>query len=109
MRAIRPLTGLLYVLGYAAVPAWPLGVTAALLWPARVEVLLLSVASTGSLSAAVLRLLRRAQWRSEQDERDAAARDARYERLEGLLCGKLAETVSLRRDAKTRPDLRLLH
>jgi len=107
MRGTRPLSVMLRVLGLAAIPAWPLGVTAAVLWPARVEVLLLSVASTGSLSAAVLRLLKRAQWRSEQYERDAAARDARYERLEALLCGRLAEAVGQRRDART-PGLRLL-
>jgi hypothetical protein len=105
MRAMRPLSVMLWSLGYAAIPSWPGGVAAALWWTGRAEVLLLAVASSGTFSAVVLRLLRRAQWRAEQYERDAAERAAQYERLEALLCGKLAEAVS--RQAGT-PGLRLL-
>jgi hypothetical protein len=114
MPAIQPLSVMLHALSYAAVPAWPLGVTAALAWPGRVELLLLSVAGAGTSSALTLSVLRWAEARlarrGEECERLMAQRDAQYARLEGLLCGTLVSNLRPRdRDAaKTLPDLRVL-
>jgi hypothetical protein len=103
MSAIQPLMIMLRALGYAALPSWPLGIAAAVLWPARAEVALLSVASTGTFSALGLMMLRRAEWRSAQYERQARERAADYERLEGLLVGAVADLGRRGAASTTRP------
>jgi hypothetical protein len=94
---------MLRVLGYSAIPSWPLGAAAAWWWSGRAELLLLSVASVGTSSALALMVMRQADAR-------AARRAAEYERLEGRLCGVIADDLRPRghRPARTLPDLRIV-
>lgn len=99
MPGIRPLNIMLRALGWAAVPAWPAGIASAVAWTGRAELACLSVAWAGTTSALVLRVLAWAQARM-------SARAAEYERLEGRLCGAVADLHPRGRDtAMTRPDL----
>jgi len=99
MRVTRPLSVMLYALGWAAIPAWPAGIASALLWTARAELALLSVAGAGTSAALALALQRRAEAR-------VTALAAEYERMEGRLCDALA--ASLHGGARTPAGLRLL-
>lgn len=60
----RPLTVMLTVLGWAAIPAWPAGIASALLWTVRAELALLTVAGAGTSAALTLALLRAARERT---------------------------------------------
>jgi hypothetical protein len=104
MPAIRPLSVMLWVLGYAAAPCWPAGIASAVLWTARAEVALLSVASTGTFSVLTLLMLRRARDRAEADERRARELAAHHEVVAGLLCGAIVGDL---RPART-PGLRVV-
>jgi hypothetical protein len=89
MRAMRPLSVMLWSLGYAAIPSWPAGVAAAIWWTGRAELLLLSLAGAGTSSAMALGALRWADAR-------LARRAAEYERLEGLLVGAIGDLYEAR-------------
>jgi hypothetical protein len=97
MRAARPLSVMIWVLGYAAIPAWPAGVAAAIWWTGRAELLLLAVAGMGTSSAMAVGAQRRADAR-------LARRAAEYERLEGRLCEVVSE---MRGGARKPPGLRV--
>ena len=103
MRAVRPLTIMLRILGWAAIPSWPGGAIAAVLWSGRIELLLLTVAGMGTSSALTLRVLL-------QGEARLARQEAQAERREGLLCGTIVTDVRPhgRRPARTLPDLRIV-
>jgi len=108
MRATRPLSVMIYVLGYAAIPAWPGGIAAAIWWTGRAEVLLLAIAGVGTSSAMALTGRRRADARmakrTAEWEAQVAALAERHDRLEGRLCNVIA--AGLRgREATTPPDL----
>jgi len=98
MRATRPLSVMIYVLGYAAIPAWPAGVAAAIWWTGRAELLILAVAGVGTSSAMALAGRRQA-------EASLARRAAEYERLEKRLCEVVRD---LRGDARRPPGLRVV-
>jgi hypothetical protein len=107
MRATRPLSVMIYVLGYAAIPAWPAGVAAAIWWTGRAEVLLLALAGVGTAGAMALTGRQRADAQMAEREAQAEAEAARHERVEGVLCEVI--TADLRgRAATTPPDLRAL-
>jgi hypothetical protein len=114
MTAMRPLTTMLRALGYAAVPAWPAGLAAAIWWTGRAEMALLSVAGVGTSSALVLAVLRWAEARlarrSEEHERLMAMQAAEHERVTGKLCDIVASDLRPRerRVARTLPDLRIV-
>jgi hypothetical protein len=112
MPGMRPLMIMLRALGYAAIPAWPAGVTAAVLWSGRVELALLTIACVGSNSALTLRVVgwaqARARRRSAEYERLMAERDAQFARLEHELCVAVAELHPRGRIAMTQPDLRVV-
>lgn len=103
MRATRPLSVMLRVIGWTAIPSWPLGALASVLWSGRLELLLLSLAGAGTSSALILRVLRQAEARE-------ARRAAEYERREGRLCAVIADDLRPRgrRPARTLPDLRVV-
>lgn len=94
MPGARPLTVMLTVLGWAAIPAWPAGIASAVLWTFRAEVLLLSLAGAGTSSALTLLLVGAARERTARYERLIAARATEYERLEELLVGAVADLGS---------------
>jgi hypothetical protein len=106
MRA-APLSVMLRVLGWAAIPCWPLGAAAAVLWSGRLELLLLAVAGTSS--AVTLRVLRWADARLARRAAEWERREAQHERLEGKLCDSLVANLPVpgRAAAKTLPDLRI--
>lgn len=68
MLTIRPLGAMLTALGWAAVPAWPAGAAAAVWWTGRAELLLLSVAWTGTSAGLARVALRHAEDRAERRE-----------------------------------------
>jgi hypothetical protein len=96
--AIRPLVIMLRALGYAALPCWPAGIAAAVWWTGRAELLLLSVAGSGT-SAALATLV--------MDRAAAAARrrEGEHARLAAQLCGVIREEMHPRGLAMTLPDL----
>jgi membrane protein implicated in regulation of membrane protease activity len=112
--AMRPLVIMLRALGYAALPAWPAGIAAAVAWTGRAELLLLSVAWIGTTCALTLVVLRWAEARlarrAAEHEAQMAAQAARYDRLEGRLCGVIVDDLRPRRYrvARTLPDLRVV-
>jgi hypothetical protein len=85
------LTAMLRVLSWAMVPAWPLAAAAAVLWTARLELLLLTVASTGSIAGLALLLMRLARERAEEYARLGQQRASEYARLEQLLVGGIVD------------------
>lgn len=99
MPPMRPLSVMLWTLGWAALPCWPAGIASAVWWTGRAELALLSVAGAGTSSALALTVLR---W--------AAAREAQHERLEGKLCDTLVASLPVpgRLAAETQPDLRVV-
>jgi hypothetical protein len=101
MRATRPLSVMIWLLGYAAIPAWPAGVAAAIWWTGRAELLLLALAGMGTSSAMALTGRQRADARMAERDAQAAEEAARHERVEGVLCEVI--TADLRGRAATTP------
>lgn len=88
---VHPLPAMLRALSWAALPAWPAAAVAAFAWTARVELLLLTVASTGSIAGLALALMRLARERAADYERLGQQRASEYARLEALLVGAVAD------------------